>query len=148
MPEYKVTVDGETFSVRVGRVTDHTVDVTLNGQQYTVEVEAPHRRPSKTPRLERSRVAKTARGTPERTSSPEVVASAGAGDVTSPLPGKILKIMVREGDYVAEGQTVAIMEAMKMENEIEAPVSGKVSGIPAKEGENVLENALIMRIGG
>ncbi|MFO7948824.1 MAG: biotin/lipoyl-containing protein [Candidatus Fermentibacteraceae bacterium] len=148
MPEYKVTVDGETFSVRVGRVTDHTVDVTLNGQQYTVEVEAPHRKPSKTPKLERRRVAKTARGAPERTSPPEVVASAGEGDVTSPLPGKILKLMAGKGDSVSEGQTVAVMEAMKMENEIEAPVSGTVSEVLVREGENVLENALIMRIGG
>jgi len=148
MPEYKVTVDGETFSVRVGRVTDHTVDVTLNGQQYTVEVEAPHRQPSKTPKLERRRVAKTARGTPERTSPPEVVASAGEGDVTSPLPGKVLKLMAAKGDTVSEGQTVAVMEAMKMENEIEAPVSGTISEVLVREGENVLENALIMRIGG
>ena len=148
MPEYKVTVDGETYSVKIGRVTDHTVDVTLNGNSYTVEVEASHRKPSKTPRLERKRVVKTASGAPERTSPPEVVASAGEGDVTSPLPGKILKLLVREGQAVTEGETVAIMEAMKMENEIEAPVSGSVSEIMVKEGDNILENALIMRIGG
>ena len=148
MPEYKVTVDGESYSVKIGRVTDNTVDVTLDGNRYTVEVEAPHRRPSKTPKLERKRVVKTAAGAPERTSPPEVVASAGAGDVTSPLPGKILSILVSKGDSVSEGQTVAIMEAMKMENEIEAPISGTVSEIKVKEGENVLENALIMRIGG
>jgi len=148
MPEYKVTVDGETYSVKIGRVTDHTVDVTLNGNSYTVEVEASHRKPSKTPRLERKRVVKTASGAPERTSPPEVVASAGEGDVTPPLPGKILKLLVREGQAVTEGETVAIMEAMKMENEIEAPVSGSVSEIMVKEGDNILENALIMRIGG
>jgi pyruvate carboxylase subunit B len=71
-----------------------------------------------------------------------------SGSVVAPLPGLILKLMVGEGDSVSEGQPVAIMEAMKMENEIEAPVSGKVTQLMVKEGENVLENAVIMKIGG
>ncbi|MCD4701825.1 MAG: biotin/lipoyl-binding protein, partial [Candidatus Aegiribacteria sp.] len=66
----------------------------------------------------------------------------------APLPGLILKVMVKEGDQVDNGQPVAIMEAMKMENEIESPVSGTVREILVSEGENILENAVIMKIGG
>jgi pyruvate carboxylase subunit B len=71
-----------------------------------------------------------------------------SGTVVAPLPGLILKVMVKEGESVEEGQPVAVMEAMKMENEIESPISGKVQEINVSEGENVLENAVIMKIGG
>ena len=146
MAEYKITVNGNTYTVNIGRITDDTVDVTLNGRTYQVEVEAPMKKASKTPVLSRKRHVINAAEGPVRTSPPG--APMDSGSVVAPLPGLILKLMVKEGDTVSEGQPVAIMEAMKMENEIEAPVSGKVTQVMVKEGDNVLENAVIMKIGG
>ncbi|MFO8182952.1 MAG: biotin/lipoyl-containing protein [Candidatus Aegiribacteria sp.] len=146
MPEYKITVNGTTYTVNIGRITDDSVDVTLDGRTYKVDVEAPLRKASKTPVLSRRRAVFNAAEVPDRTSPPG--AHVDGGVVLAPLPGIILKVMVREGDTVAEGQPVAIMEAMKMENELEAPRSGKVERVMVSEGENVLENAVIMKIGG
>lgn len=147
MPEYKVTVDGKTYTVNIGRITEDTIEVSLDGRDFQVLVEAPARKKvSKTPVISRKREAMNVAEVPDRTSPPGTLS--GAGDVLAPLPGLIMKLLAGIGDTVTEGQPVAIMEAMKMENEIEAPISGKVEEISVSEGENVLENALIMRIGG
>lgn len=147
MPEYKITVNGKTYSVNIGRITDDTVDVTLDGRTYEVEVEAPARKASKTPVITRERQVVNAAEVPNRTSPPGTPPP-GSGSVLAPLPGLILKVLVSKGDSVSEGQPIAVMEAMKMENEIEAPISGTVKEIAVSEGENVLENSLIMKIGG
>lgn len=147
MPEYKVMVNGRNYDVQIGRVVDDRVDVVVNGKSFHVEIETPRRAASKTPRIETRPHVVNAAETPDKTSPPDVVASMGRGDVLAPLPGLILKILVGEGDTVREGQTVAIMEAMKMENEIESPVAGTVSRIAVRQGDSVLENALILKIG-
>ncbi len=69
-----------------------------------------------------------------------------AGDVTPPMPGKVVKILVNEGQPVEQGQTVAIVEAMKMENEIHAPMEGIVKKIFAKPGDQVNPDEAILRI--
>ncbi len=62
------------------------------------------------------------------------------------MPGKVSKILVKEGDKVEKGQTIGIVEAMKMENEIHAPISGVVKGIYAKVGENITPDEVLIRI--
>ena len=146
MPEYRITINDRTYTVDLGRILDDTVDVTLDGRNYRVKVEAPMRKTSKTPVINRHRQVHNAAEVPDRTSPPGI--SLQQGDVIAPLPGLVLKILVKEGDTVSKGQPVAIMEAMKMENEIESPMSGTVDGIIAAEGDSILENAVIMKIGG
>ncbi len=68
------------------------------------------------------------------------------GDVTPPMPGKVVKILVNEGQPVEQGQTVAIVEAMKMENEIHAPIEGIVKKVFAKPGDQVNPDEAILRI--
>ena len=145
MPEYRITVNDKSYSVNIGRIEDDSVEVTLGDNTYTVGIEFPSNKSQKTPRISRGRAVPDASSTPDRTSAPGQVS--GIGKILAPLPGAILKVLVSVGDQVTEGQTVAVMEAMKMENEIEAPVSGKVSKIAVKEGDTILENALIMSIG-
>lgn len=148
MPEYKVAVNGKHYDVNIGRIVDDKVDVVVNGKSFHVEIEAPQRSSSKTPRIETKPHVVSAADSPDKTSPPSVVASMGRGDILAPLPGLILKLLVKEGDQVAVGTTVAIMEAMKMENEIEAPVGGIITKLAVREGQNVLENDLILKIGG
>jgi len=67
------------------------------------------------------------------------------GDVTTPIPGKIVSILVKKGDHVKVGQPVLIVEAMKMENEIHSPKDGVVKEIFVSEGDNVMpDEALIL----
>jgi len=145
MPEYRITVNDKTYTVNVGRVEDDTVEVKLGERSFTVGIEAPGGKSMKTPRLARGNAVPDASSSPDRTTPPGGVA--GSGEILAPLPGAILKVLVSVGDQVTEGQTVAVMEAMKMENEIESPVAGSVKKIAVKEGDTILENALIMSIG-
>lgn len=145
MREYKITIDGTTYSVDIGRIVDDKVDVVLDGKTYQVIVETPMRRVSKTPVIKRRHEVMNVSEVPDRTSAPGSVMT--GGEILSPLPGLILKLLVKEGDKVSAGQPVAIMEAMKMENEIESPITGTVQEIVASEGDTILENAIIMKIG-
>ncbi len=145
MREYKITIDGTTYSVDIGRIVDDKVDVVLDGKTYQVIVETPMRRVSKTPVIKRRHEVMNVAEVPDRTSAPGSVMT--GGEILSPLPGLILKLLVKEGDKVSAGQPVAIMEAMKMENEIESPITGTVQEIVASEGDTILENAIIMKIG-
>jgi glutaconyl-CoA/methylmalonyl-CoA decarboxylase subunit gamma len=144
MFEYKVTVDGKTYDISIGNLEDDRVDVTLDGRSFSVEVELQSKDPVRTKVPERPRDGKTS-GPASVRKSPSGRTGA-SGDVLAPLPGAILKILVKEGDVVSEGQPVATMEAMKMENEVEAPIAGRVSSILVKQGETILENALLMKI--
>ena len=66
------------------------------------------------------------------------VSAAGAtGAVQAPMPGKVVKTLVKEGETVTAGQGIIVVEAMKMENELRAPVDGTVISVLAKEGQNV-----------
>lgn len=102
-----------------------TYHITLNGKVYEVQIEE---------------VAKGA--TPKKTATPAqaapVAKPAGNGEsVTAPMPGTILNVLVKEGQAVKKGQVVAVLEAMKMENEIVAPVDGQVASISVDKGQNV-----------
>lgn len=145
MPEYRITVNDKTYTVNVGRIEDDSVEVKLGERSYTVGIETPGGKSLKTPRLSRSSAVPDASQEPDRTTPPR--GASGKGNILAPLPGAVLKVLVSVGDQVSEGQNVAVMEAMKMENEIEAPIAGKVTKIAVKEGDTILENALIMSIG-
>lgn len=71
---------------------------------------------------------------------------ASAGLLEAPMPGKILELLVNEGDEVEEGQPVVILEAMKMENELKAPAAGTVATIVVAENDNVEKNQTILEI--
>lgn len=70
----------------------------------------------------------------------------GEGELNAPMPGKILEILVKEGDAVELGDPVAILEAMKMENELKAPIKGTVTSISVAQGDSLEKNALILEI--
>jgi pyruvate carboxylase subunit B len=76
----------------------------------------------------------------------KTAAEIGEGELNAPMPGKILEVMVQEGDQVELGDPVAILEAMKMENELKAPIAGTVTTIAVTKSESVEKNALILEI--
>ena len=72
--------------------------------------------------------------------------AASEGTLSTSMPGKVVRLLVAVGDHVEEGDPVAVVEAMKMENELKAPVSGRVAEIPVAAGEAVDAGAVILRI--
>ena len=134
MKEYKYKINGNLYNVVIGDIEDNIAHVEVNGTHYTVEMEkkkkeAPAPKPVVRP---------AARPATAPASAPAKPAAAKSG-VKSPLPGVILDIKVKEGDEVKKGQTIVILEAMKMENSINADKDGKVTAINVSKGESVLE---------
>lgn len=168
MGKYNFRINGQDYQVDVNSVEGGIADVTVNGTDYKVEladaVPAPAQQaarpapqtvstgaPAVTPQAT-APAAQTAAQAPQATAQAAQTATAsapqGKGEVvTAPLPGVILDIKVKVGDVVKAGQTVAVLEAMKMENEIEATASGTVTAVNAGKGDSVLEGAAIITIG-
>ena len=144
MKEYKYKINGNAFNVTIGDTEDNMVHVEVNGTPYKVELEKPVAAPKRT--IARP-AATAARTTAQPTAAPapaRPAASAGGtgrGRVKSPLPGVILNIHVAVGDTVKKGQLVITLEAMKMENNINADRDGKVTAINVNKGDSVLEGA-------
>ena len=137
MKEYKYKINGNLYNVVIGDIEDNIAHVEVNGTHYTVEMEkkpkaAPAPKPVARP------VAKPAAAPVAAPAAKPAAASAKSG-VKSPLPGVILDIKVNVGDEVKKGQTIIILEAMKMENSINADKDGKVAAINVSKGESVLE---------
>lgn len=135
MKEYKYKINGNPYNVVIKDVQDNIAHVEVNGTAYKVELDRPA--PAAAKVIKRPAAApKTESGAPVVANAPK---SAKKEGVKAPLPGVILDIKVREGDEVKKGQTVLILEAMKMENNINAHKDGKVTAINVKNGDSVLE---------
>lgn len=134
MKEYKFKINGKEYNVAIGQAEGKMLSVNVNGADYQVELEnAPAAAPS----------FATADNAPAAATKPS-----GAGTVIkSPLPGIIISIDVKEGQAVKRGQKVAVIEAMKMENDILAECDGTVTAVQARKGDSVLEGAPIVTIG-
>lgn len=146
MKKFKFTIQGSEYEVNVLSVEDNTAEVELNGQIYKVELEKPLQQ-SKTPRLVRSAASPSTDSTPSTVKTSSPASPKGVGHVKSPLPGVILNIHVKEGDTVKIGDKLITLEAMKMENNINADKEGCVKSIKVKQGDAVLEGDLLIEIG-
>ena len=152
MKEYNLKINGNDYKVAINEVEDSVAKVEVNGTPFTVEFEQPVAKPKAIKVVKPSVAAPAvtpAAGRPSAATNaaPAAAASAGGTEVTSPLPGVILDVLVKEGDAVKQGQTVMMLEAMKMENAIEAPADGVVKSINARKGDSVLEGAVLAILG-
>ena len=146
MKEYKLKINGNDYTVTVNEVDGSMAEVEVNGTPFKVEFDKPVKKaaaPVAKP------VAKSAAPAPAAAPVAKPTAAAGGAGtaVTSPLPGVILDVCVKEGDAVKRGQTVMVLEAMKMENAIEATADGTVTAIKVGKGDSVLEGAPLVIIG-
>ena len=128
----------------------------VNGKTYEVEVEradrgyAPIPRSTYTGEAEPAKAAPAPAPTPAPASTPAPApAQAAAGDtpVNSPMPGSVFKIVTREGQSVTAGETLLILEAMKMEIEVAAPTAGTVKQIAVSEGNTIETDQLLVMLG-
>ena len=136
MKEYKYTIDGKEYKVEIGDINENVADVTVNGESFKVEME-PEPEPEKK-KVVVAAAAAQAESADAGTASAANVNTANA--VKAPLPGVITEIKVNVGD------TVVVLEAMKMANNIEAEKGGKVTAICVKQGESVMEDSPLVVI--
>ena len=138
MKEYKYKINGNFYNVVIGDIEDNIAHVEVNGTHYTVEMEKKPKAAAPAPKPVARPAAKPAAAAAPA-AAPAAKPAAAKSGVKSPLPGVILDIKVKEGDEVKKGQTIIILEAMKMENSINADKDGKVTAINVSKGESVLE---------
>ena len=143
MKEYKFKINGKDYSVKIGEADGKNLTVNVNGADYNVELENEIA-------AQAVNDAKPAVAPAAPSAAPVAPAAqpSGAGKtIKSPLPGIIISIDVKEGQAVTRGQKVAVIEAMKMENDILAECDGTITAIHARKGDSVLEGADIVTIG-
>ena len=146
MKKFKFIINGNQYETDILNIEDNFAEIEVNGTIYKVEVEKTLKA-QKTPTLVRPQVVPSTDSHPSvaKTSSPS--GPKGAGSIKSPLPGVILEVYVREGDDVKMGQKLLMLEAMKMENNIEADKAGKVVSIVKQKGDSVMEGDVLIIIG-
>ncbi len=145
MKKYSLKVNGHDYEVTIDEVNEASTlaHVTVNGTAYEVEIEGAKGAATKKPQVApvptaASNIAVTP--TTAAPSRPAQVAPVGGGHtVKSPLPGTVLAVKVKEGDKVAAGQSLLVLEAMKMENEINADRAGVVKTVCVQQGATVME---------
>lgn len=136
--QYKITVNGKLYDVSVEEVGEIIGGVHTSKTVSTfINVDNTNREKQITDKPQDSIQSSTQNSTP---------IDENAISVKAPMPGTILSFAVSVGDSVLEGQVVAILEAMKMENELIAPASGKVKSILVEKGSSVVENQIILQI--
>ena len=127
MKNRKVKVDGEEYEVELEK-QEGVWNVTIEGKSFRIEIEG-----NSVGDMAGNKRKKKGRGTK-------------SGTISSTIPGKIVSIVVEEGDIVAEGDVVMILEAMKMQNEIQAPLSGCVTAVNCKPGDSIEANSPLIVI--
>ena len=141
MKEYKYRINGNEYAVSINEVCDTTAKVTVNGTEYDVEWEKPV---EEKPVVKVQPVMAKPTAAPAPAAKPAAAAPAGGYSIKTPLPGVIIDVKVNVGDAVAKGQTVVVLEAMKMENNINADREGKVAAIQVAKGDTVADGAVLV----
>ena len=147
MKTYRFKINGNGYEVAINSVEGQTASVTVNGTPYTVELEEAPAAPVQVVPVQAAPVQAAAVQSAPAQPAASAPASGAGKAVTSPLPGVIIAIKVNVGDVVKAGQEVAVLEAMKMENSIEATHDGTVTAINVSKGDSVLEGAPVVTTG-
>jgi biotin carboxyl carrier protein len=150
---YKIAIGDSKFDIEVGEIQAGVAEVAVNGKSYQVNIENYAEVAAGRGLQSRKTMTAASRTTDMSAAQPLIARTADmspnlvGGAVVAPIPGLILQIKVKVGDAVSAGQVVAIMEAMKMENNISSNISGTVTNIRAGEGSQVTTGDVIMVIG-
>lgn len=152
MKQYKYTINGAQFDVTIDSIVGSKAKVEVNGIPFEVEMQGSSLVEEALPTV--STEATPATTTPAApaaetpAAAPAATSGPGAGTpVKAPLPGVVTKILVSAGQAVKNGDTVLVLEAMKMENNITAEADGSVTGICVSAGDSVMEGTTLLTIG-
>lgn len=142
--KYQYTVKGVDYEVEIQDIEGNIANVTVNGIPFEVEMKQPVKAGKQKVKLSGEQKESAPTATPTATATP--AAAASGKPVVAPLPGTINEIKVKVGDKVNAGDTVVILEAMKMQNNIEAETSGTITGINVNKGDAVMEGDTLVTI--
>ncbi len=150
MRTYSYTINGARYDVTIESLRDQVAKLNVNGVAFDVEILGAPLSEGDLPEVAVAPAAPVA-AAPKAESAPAAPAAkgaAGAGEpVNAPLPGVVTKVVVAAGQAVKKGDTVVVLEAMKMENNITAECDGTVTGICVAAGDSVLEGTTLLTIG-
>lgn len=150
MRTYSYNVNGAQYDVTIESIQGQVAKVNVNGVAFDVEMLGA---PIAEGDLPAAAPAATSAAAPAATTAPTAApatpakGAAGAGTpVKAPLPGVVTKVLVANGQSVKKGDTVVVLEAMKMENNITAECDGTVSGVCCAAGDSVMEGTTLVTI--
>ncbi len=151
MNTYKYKVKGVDYEVEIAEVEGNIAKVNVNGIPFELELQKPinaakHPTMNK-PKVEIPRPAAAAPAPASPAPAAAPTAAAGAGNaLKAPLPGTVTEVKVQVGQTIAVGDTVLVLEAMKMQNNIESDYAGQVTSVLVKPGDTVMEGAVLLTI--
>jgi biotin carboxyl carrier protein len=142
MKNYKFKINGNLYEVDILEAEGNKVKIEVNGTSYDVELER------EVPKVRTAVRPATVLSKQDRDAKP----LSGAGDgksteIKAPLPGVIIKLLVKTGEEVTPGQTLCTLETMKMENAIKSEAGGKVTAVNIAAGQSVLQDEVLIVIG-
>ena len=149
MKKYNLTINGTKYSVDINGIEDNKANIEVNGTPYTVELDM-----ESIPTMQKSQPKGVRVAAPAPKAAPAAPAAVPAAPAAptagcvlkSPLPGTILDIFVNAGDTVKAGQHLILLEAMKMENNIDADRDGVVKEIRVRRNDSVMEGDVLLVI--
>ena len=146
--KYEYKVKGVDYEVEIQDIEGNIANVTVNGIPFEVEMKQPVKAAKQKVKLGTPAAALVASASPASAAPAEKPAAPAASGkpVVAPLPGTINDIKVKVGDKVNAGDTVVILEAMKMQNNIEAESTGTIASINVNKGDAVMEGDTLVVI--
>lgn len=152
MNKYQYKVQGVDYDVEIEDIDGNIAKVNVNGIPFEVEIKQPiksahipHKPKVAAPAPAAAVVTPVA--APVQGQAPASVPAGSGTKVLAPLPGTITDIKVKVGDVVKNGDTVVVLEAMKMQNNIEAECAGTITSVVVNKGDTVMEGAVLVTIG-
>ena len=142
MSKYTLTIGEQIFEVEIGAVQDNLAQVVVNQTPYEVKISGAQAA-DLLPSAPVAPPVQAAAPAPKTSAAPAMTCT---GAVVAPIPGKIIQILVQVGVKVTTGQVVAIMEAMKMENNLLSPMDGEVREIRVGKDADVATGDVVMII--
>ncbi len=125
MKKYNFEIDGKKFEVEVNLISSNNAEVRVNNKNFDIKISNDLTEPKKTEpkKTEPKKVEQSVQGNP--------------GDLLALMPGKIIKVLVSEGQKIKMGEPVIIMESMKMEQTIVSSADGAIESVNVSEGETI-----------
>lgn len=139
--EYNYKIKGVDYNVKIKGVEENIAMVEVNGIDFEVEMEKPIATPKPVVRAVAAPVK-----TVEAPKPAQEAVAAGVSAIKAPLPGTINDIKVTVGQAIKKGDTVVVLEAMKMENNIDADRDGKIAEVRIAKGDTVMEGTVLVTI--
>lgn len=145
MKEFKFKIGGTDYAATVEELEGGKLQVNLNGKAFEVEMPQSERKVQRpaAPAAAPKAAAPIAKAAPAPAAP---AASAGGRPINAPLPGVVIKINAKVGDKVSTGDTILVLEAMKMENNITADSNGTIKAILCKEGDQVQSGQALVEL--